>query len=193
MEKGGKHDGVGDCCDPDRAAAEKRAGNRTENRSGKEEEDHGKMPPENAAVGRIAVAAVQLSGKADAELTDMVGGERRSHRHTFGIAECVVLHGGNEVNGYLKHLYRRRLGQRAENRDEHDLHGDEDRLPADVEAVLHIVGDKLGNERAECVGGDRDDIVQRFQPAPCAERDAQKHDVSGLRIAENAAAEHIGI
>ena len=62
-----------------------------------------------------------------------------------------------------------------------------------MKAVLHIVGDKLGNERAECVGGDRDDIVQRFQPAPCAERDAQKNDVSGLRIAENAAAEHIGI
>ena len=39
VEKGGKYDGVGERGDPDRAAAEERAGDRTENGSGKEEED----------------------------------------------------------------------------------------------------------------------------------------------------------
>ena len=62
-----------------------------------------------------------------------------------------------------------------------------------MEAVLHIVGNELGNERAERIGGDRDNIVQGACPAPRAERDAEKHDVAGLRVAENAAAEHVGI
>ena len=74
MEKGSENDGVGERCDPDRPSAKKNARYRAEDRSGEEEEDHGKMPLENAAVGRVTVAAVQLLGKTDAELTDVVGG-----------------------------------------------------------------------------------------------------------------------
>lgn len=193
MKKGDENDGVGERCDPDRPAAKENARYRAEDRSGEEEEDHGKMPLKNAAVRRVTVAAVQLLGKTDAELTDVVGGERCGHRHALGVAERVVLHGGDKVDGHLKDLHRRRCRQRAEHGDEYDLDRDEDRFPADMEAVLHIVGNELGNERAERVGGDRDNIVQGACPAPRAERDAEKHDVAGLRVAENAAAEHVSI
>lgn len=193
MEKGNENDGVGERCDPDRPAAKENARYCAEDRSGEEEEDHGKMPLKNAAVRRVTVAAVQLLGKTDAELTDVVGGERCGHRHALGVAERVVLHGCDKVDGHLKDLHRRRCRKRSEHGDEYDLDRDEDRFPADMEAVLHIVRNELGNERAERVGGDRDNIVQSACPAPRAERDAEKHDVAGLRVAENAAAEHIGI
>lgn len=151
------------------------------------------MPLKNAAVGRVTVAAVQLLGKTDAELTDVVGGERCGHRHALGVAERVVLHGGDKVDGHLKDLHRASMPEALRARRRIRSRPRRGSFPSGYGSGASHRQGELGKERAERVGGDRDNIVQGACPAPRAERDAEKHDVAGLRVAENAAAEHVGV
>lgn len=72
------------------------------------------MPAWRAHFSRWDLSALlrwcRFLGEADADLADVVGDEGRGHGDALGLAEGVILHGGEEVYDDLRYLHRRGIG-----------------------------------------------------------------------------------
>ena len=89
---------------------------------------------------------VQFFSEADADLADVVGDEGRGHGDALGLAEGVILHGGEEVYDDLRYLHRRGIGDAAQYQHRGHFNEYEHGVPAYKKAVLYRIGEQLGDK-----------------------------------------------
>lgn len=194
VEEGDEDDGEGNDGNPDRLADEEMAEDRANYRAKCEEKKHSGVSGPLFPMGFVAaLAVVQFLCQAYAYLTDVVCYKGRGDCDAFGLTEGVILHGRNEIYDDLGDLHGRRLGEQTQ--DEHRDHLDENqnRIPAHKKAVLYGVRDKLGDKGTEDIRGYWNKVVEPFTPLCRAQSQTHEHDVAGLRVAEDVAAQKIGV
>lgn len=147
VQEGDEDDCEGEDGHPDGLAGYEAAEHRAHHRADGEEEQHARVARPLFAVGLVrASAVVQLLGEADADLADVVGDEGRGHGDALGLAEGVILHGGEEVYDDLGYLHRRGIGDAAQDQHRGHFNEYEHGVPAHKKAVLYRIGEQLGDK-----------------------------------------------
>ena len=129
--------------------AEHRAGDD----AGQEKSQHAKMPCQPQAVAFvIAVAVVPFLGQTDAHLPDVVGHKGGGHRYPFRLAEGIVLHGGQKIDGHLGNLHRGAVRHKAQQEDGGHFQPQQQGVPAHAPVMFDGIGGQLRDEGTQDVG-----------------------------------------
>ena len=83
--------------------------------------------------------------KKIARLSYVVGAECGSHGYALRLTKSIILHGANKIDGYLRYLIRRILGQKAERYYHNHLYSDQHCVPAYTRCFLHKIRYDLRN------------------------------------------------
>lgn len=108
MHQRGEDESQGEQGDPDGLSQQQAAENCADGGAEQERDKYFGVGKKLFMIGLMAcVQALCLVGKSYTHLPDMVGDKGGGHGDALGLAEGIVLHGGDKVDGNLGDLYRR--------------------------------------------------------------------------------------
>jgi len=175
---------------PDPALGEILRQQRATARAQSKEADHAEIRQrlvQHLAVVRVKIGAQRV--RAAAHIADAHGAGIRVSAH---LAEGLHLHGADEGNERVGRCVEA-LRQKADEKQQHDLHQNDELAPVDLFHALIAPVHTLCHENARHKRQHRHKIARAERPFPFKQVGAEEHDIARLRVGEDLSAAEVGV